>query len=96
MDDLISRQALLDAFDEFEPGEECEYEHDMWMDMRMDVIHAPSIEATPVRRGKWVQKPVMVRTPNAKNYTCSVCGGDDYGKNYCPNCGADMREVKHG
>lgn len=83
-DDLISRQALLDAFDEFEPAEEYEYEHDMWLDMRMDVIHAPSIEAEPVRHGRWL--PV-----DEKNdaFDCSECDSMVSNKfNYCPHCGS--------
>ena len=43
----------------------------------------------PVVRGKWI----TVKHPL---YECSICGSVyqdvGYGFNYCPNCGADMRE----
>lgn len=30
-----------------------------------------------------------------KKYKCSICGKEkQYKDNFCPNCGADMREVK--
>lgn len=64
----------------------------------------PAADVRPVVRGRW--EPVMAhftsgRTEQAweeayaPEYTCSKCGFEliAYGeKNYCPNCGADMRE----
>lgn len=52
---------------------------------------APTIEAEPVRHGRWVDK--MVR-----DWHCSECGKKarfdgycyDDKPNYCPNCGARM------
>ena len=57
------------------------------------VDKAPTIEAEPVRHGRWV---------HAKTYydldecNCSLCGQlmtTEIGNrmNYCPNCGANMR-----
>lgn len=56
---------------------------------------APTIDAIPVRHGRWVYKGVRGRFPVCE---CSVCGntenadwavlGDNV--NYCPNCGAKM------
>jgi NADPH-dependent 2,4-dienoyl-CoA reductase/sulfur reductase-like enzyme len=55
------------------------------------IENAPAADVRPVARGKWIQK---------KNWTrgvCSACSweitfvtGNSY--NFCPNCGADMRE----
>ena len=50
-------------------------------------------EAEP-KHGRWIEDFV--------EYECSVCGGrisdstlaDNSKPNYCPNCGADMREVE--
>lgn len=53
-----------------------------------DIEEAPTIEAEPVKHGKW---------DGWKNSHCSECGCfctlayiKDY-PDYCPNCGADMR-----
>ena len=64
---------------------------------------APTIEAVPVKRGKWIIRD----NPGTGWYrvTCSECGEDvtanapcigffPHAKviwNYCPECGADMR-----
>lgn len=53
---------------------------------------APTIDAEPVRRGRWVIEPGI-------GCECSACGFDigndldfmEYVK-YCPNCGAKMEE----
>ena len=58
-----------------------------------DIDEAPTIEAEPVRHGRWYWKPIDERTSER---TCSVCGQggcDDF--NYCPNCGAKMDGGKH-
>lgn len=57
----------------------------------------PTIDAQPVKRGRWYYD-------NAKDQCfCTECGNYTYiGKfeneilsNYCPDCGADMREEAH-
>ena len=51
----------------------------------------PAIEAEPVKRGRWVMKETMIRSPYAKNAYCSECLEEtSYAYNYCPNCGAKM------
>ena len=54
--------------------------------------HLPTIEAEPVKRGKWIKI-------SDRNYKCSVCGDWWSGEEkeiktfiYCPNCGAKMEE----
>ena len=52
-------------------------------------------DTRPVVHGKWVKNKYGIPM-------CSVCGGSqmcDHGghickSNFCPNCGADMREVE--
>ena len=47
----------------------------------------PTIDAEPVRHGKWVEYPIA----DGMNQ-CSECGVLRFGEsNYCPNCGAYMR-----
>lgn len=52
--------------------------------------HAPTVDAVPVRHGKWIDDSNGIE--GAWNY-CSVCGEqaiDLY--DFCPNCGARMDE----
>lgn len=51
---------------------------------------APTIEAEPVKHGRWIGKPIA----GYSTVRCSVCG-EVYTENngrwlYCPNCGAKM------
>ena len=55
-----------------------------------------AIEALERKRGKWIE----INDGLVKGY-CSQCGWLSYyyenkiiGMNYCPNCGADMREER--
>lgn len=45
---------------------------------------APTLDAVPVRHGKWTVTPVYIK--------CSECGESFMliPQNYCPNCGARM------
>ena len=61
---------------------------------------APSIDIEP-KRGEWIKTPNTSFWFTDRIYKCSVCGNtlDFYGvnanrgdANFCPNCGADMRE----
>lgn len=78
MDELISRQAAIDAV---------EYRHGI--DASEALERLPTIDAEPVRHGRWI---------GGELGECSVCGHvgcasdiwtgcDDF---YCPNCGAKM------
>jgi len=66
-----------------------------------DIDHAPTVDAVPVRRGKWKHKKDL------KQFFCDQCGEpslteDDvyfYGMefpNFCPNCGAKMDGEENG
>ena len=62
------------------------------------VLAAPSVDAEPVRHGRW--EIVIVSTSNPYESEieekCSLCGrfvqryGTQPQDNYCPNCGAKM------
>ena len=57
----------------------------------------PTVDAEPVRRGKWI----LERKPDGTPYCfhCSVCDDDfhnigiEVAYDYCPNCGAKMEGV---
>ena len=52
---------------------------------------APTVEAEPVRHGRWVMKNTC--GPHTGKLHCSVCGESPRSlcaERYCPNCGAKM------
>lgn len=58
-----------------------------------DVETAPTIEAEPVRHGRWVEQ--QIKSVDSEEISkCSVCCypvSTMWGKtNFCPNCGAKM------
>ena len=81
MNDLISRQAAIDAT-WFEPSYTDPL--NVLTEVRDRLKALPS--AQPERKkGRWIDMDDHVM--------CSCCGATHYGsdKNFCPNCGADMR-----
>ena len=95
--DLISRRYLLDELEQavayYEDMDECAA-HTILKCRRM-VQDAPSVERP---KGRWIPPDFV----SDDFWTCSTCGvewfmEDDGGWNFCPNCGADMREdADHG
>ena len=57
------------------------------------IANAPTIDAEPVKHGENISE---------NGFLCSVCSFGDFGgfhgyePNYCPNCGAKMKEDKNG
>lgn len=70
---------------------------------RKDELAAiPAADVAPVRHGRWIDlgDDYWERGRTSTRYKCSECGrraGQKQAKLYhfCPNCGADMREVDH-
>lgn len=58
------------------------------------ITEAPTIEAEPVRHGKWTHEyyPTVWYGPgDPPEWVCSVCKDRAYNTyDYCPNCGAKM------
>lgn len=51
----------------------------------------PTIDAEPVRHGKWIFNPSDAFEAMFAKPKCSECGFESAdGGNYCPNCGARM------
>ena len=42
---VVEVEKLIEIFDEYEPDEWFESEHEVWLDLRLAVINAPSFEA---------------------------------------------------
>ena len=100
MTDYISREAAKKVFQE--KCSECEdayMEFDGFMPdcsqclmngaAKSIINEIPAADVRPVVHGRWVTRPYMM----GKTEYCSRCG-ENYGRkhNFCPNCGADMRE----
>lgn len=100
MSRLIDKYDFIDWLDVGHlrhPSELCYSE----LDVVNMIEHFPTVDAVPVVHGKWM---LLDDCSNAGVY-CSVCHKkvwkEDYAwcnrknrlrSNYCPNCGADMRE----
>lgn len=59
------------------------------------VENAPTIEAEPVKHGRWIEER-SGKVLDLVKYHCSECGRWQTWSNfpYCPNCGAKMDEVE--
>ncbi len=73
----------------------------MLLNFQQYVHLQPTIDAVPVVRGEWIKKTYIHEYANEETeerqyVVCSICGKQPpagFGAvNFCPNCGADMRE----
>ena len=58
-------------------------------------VNAPTVDAEPVRHGKWIDEGYYADNSNYKAWHCSKCNWhmlayDDELFSYCPMCGARM------
>jgi hypothetical protein len=100
--DYISREAAFDAvFGQFcASSDETEAALNSAVE---DIKSIPAADVRPVRRGKWIGYPECIKYANAysdDHIVCSACeecfsilDNDCERFNFCPNCGADMRET---
>lgn len=90
-DDCISRQAVADVAYEvgnlFDGEDDTRTPYGVAFDIQMAVDKLPSV--TPKRKtGKWIHSDF-----SHEFLHCSECGrGRHFCSNFCPNCGADMRQ----
>lgn len=92
---LIDADALREEW--LESGEN-EYVYDTNA-VLYSIDSAPTIDAAPVRRGEWEKLVWGDAYDNRERrcYRCSRCNKENaVRRNFCPNCGADMRGVLHG
>lgn len=87
-DDLISRSALLERFENAQSKVGSLVETVFFDGVMTMVDTAPAVDAEPVRHGKWVDNGL----PNSMLSKCSECGmlHGACTFNYCPHCGAKM------
>jgi len=96
---LIDADALIEYIKECAEAAHDNREWDMeqgYLNAIECVEEQPTIDAEPVRRGKWIWKGEdgdsrwMCSECKCKEYV-STCNGVPDIWQYCPNCGADMR-----
>lgn len=95
MKEYIEREALLARMPDLTTRCGC------YFDART-IAHAPAADVVERKRGRWVMTLYTTiskrnRVISNKKFACSECGYGNGRKqtNFCPNCGADMREVDH-
>ncbi len=92
MSRLIDAEYLLDLIKDINDGERFGY-----IDAE-DINNAPTVDAVPVKHGRWIGKPLA----GYSTVKCSVCGSafvENNGKwKYCPDCGAktDVTDINVG
>jgi hypothetical protein len=93
--DYISREAAIVASIYTSPMMPSQ-----WLPIQHAIEAIPAADVRPVVRGKWIYD--CDRTMHDgwiyKQYHCSLCEFQMIGgiHNFCPNCGADMREETDG
>lgn len=74
----------------------------------VEEVTEPTVEAEPIRHGHWIDRADKIDAAYGRHhYQCNICaryldghvgGTEDWwdyeAPNYCPNCGAKMREVE--
>ena len=67
--------------------------HERCMDISLSLA-IKALENEP-KKGKWIERNSV--SPHCVYFQCNMCGTTKkYTHNFCPNCGADMREVENG
>ena len=98
MSDSISRQQVIDELFKL-----YEYQRDIDPTEAADLVRQgiylaeKKIEQLPPaqperKKGRWINRSLNILYPEWERYTCSVCGKHSDNYDYCPNCGADMRQ----
>lgn len=90
MAEYIEREALLKAISKVVESPLIEWDTVGVVGL---VANQPAADVAPVRRGHWIKRGYAC---GEAEFECSHCHEIEWRANetdYCPNCGADMREV---
>jgi hypothetical protein len=102
MAEYIKREDAVAKFQKLK--DKCESLKDaIYLDGVTAVLDAiPAADVAEVGHGKWVKIAGMAPPESHGLHCCSLCGGLALQRNlkeelsdFCPHCGADMREVAH-
>ena len=66
----------------------------VYKDLAEFILGAPAADVAPIRRGKWKLNKDGSATCDQCHCTQAAVWDMDTWQNFCPNCGADMREVE--
>ena len=90
MEEYIEREALVKLMvANFRQGSGDGCDYPMYPVVEETIMDAPAADVAPVRHGRWYDK-------GALSCRCSECGcKSNRESNYCPNCGALMKEADH-
>lgn len=102
MKEYIERAVAVKKFENYR--RDCEEENDeraaqIFEDCISELMAIPAADVAEVRHGRWI----LEREPDGTPYCfhCSVCDNDFHhigimtATDYCPNCGALMKEDEH-
>lgn len=71
-------------------------------DIQNAIEEIPAADVRPVVRAHWIDmKPINMETGlpiciKGPDFRCSNCGSAEFQRNFCHNCGADMRGIENG
>ena len=88
--ELISREALIERFSKLKGSDTLA---NMFVsDVIREIKNQPPVDAVSVVHGKWTNE--YINRYGHPCHCCSVCGfhASHQDKNFCPECGADMRK----
>ena len=88
MNDLISRSALMERFEQVQGQCKTLAEHIFFDGVVAIVEAAPAVDAEPVRHGRMTNPTFNGVKPVCTG--CHIAYDKDPYWNYCPNCGAKM------
>ena len=96
MSDLIDRQAATDALRAMQTYKLFAGDDMLLIDQagaQTELMMLPPAQPERIR-GHWIHDGHHIRCDQCREYMCDKdAEGDRIPTNFCPNCGADMREV---
>ena len=109
MAEYIEREALLDRMNDYcvRNCHDTTYCISCFMTDAKEIVDSQDAKAVrPVVHGRWEKATGMMPPEYCGLHICSECGhyagrkppygGKEFLSDYCPNCGADMREANDG
>ena len=112
MAEYIERERIEKFFDgiydcadlTFEPNDHCcaadDYANCKWYEtknaIQKRILSIPAADVRPVVHGKWIWQDAPCFGNPYGSYKCECGCLMPHKTNFCPNCGADMREESNG